>query len=1331
LLAASSFVNFAALDSNGDGIIAIEETLVYFVLAGYEAASTSLTPSIWAHAWGGPGVGVAGKTINHWALNGERYSSTELMRMGTMAHEVGHAMGGLPDLYDTSGTNGGLGYFSLMSAGNWLAKSGEVPGTTPVGLDAWSRQYLGWSSPRVPTNGATLSLGSGQLSSTSAVMLRNTALSSSEYWLVENRTPVNWDEGLALAMGAGWTGGLLIQHLDLNVGSRSNNNFNRYVAGGHQGNMAEEPATAQCSLVNSSSAGCRTILFYAGNATEFGPTTTPNSNFYTGLASGFGVSNISAPSATMTATFATGGGASNEFRFGAATYSVGEATASITIPVTRTVTTGAATVAYATANGTATAGTDYTARSGTLSFAAGVATVNIAVPITNDTTFEGNETFTVSLSTPSTGTIGTPGSTTVTIVDNDVAPTVSFGAATYSVGEATASLTIPITRSSTVGAATVNYATANGTATAGTDYTARTGTASFAAGVATVNIAVPITNDTVVEGNETFTVTLSNPVGMTLGATPATTVTIVDNDVPSTVSFGAATYSVGEATASLTIPITRSSTVGAATVNYATANGTATAGTDYTARTGTASFAAGVATVNIAVPITNDTVVEGNETFTVTLSNPVGMTLGATPATTVTIVDNDVPSTVSFGAATYSVGEATASLTIPITRSSTVGAATVNYATANGTATAGTDYTARTGTASFAAGVATVNIAVPITNDTVVEGNETFTVTLSNPVGMTLGATPATTVTIVDNDVPSTVSFGAATYSVGEATASLTIPITRSSTVGAATVNYATANGTATAGTDYTARTGTASFAAGVATVNIAVPITNDTVVEGNETFTVTLSNPVAMTLGATPVTTVTIVDNDVPSTVSFGAATYSVGEATASLTIPITRSSTVGAATVTYATANGTATAGTDYTARTGTASFAAGVATVNIAVPITNDTVVEGNETFTVTLSNPVAMTLGATPVTTVTIVDNDVPSIVSFGAATYSVGEATASLTIPITRSSTVGAATVNYATANGTATAGTDYTARTGTASFAAGVATVNIAVPITNDTAAEGNETFTATLSNPVAMTLGATPVTTVTIVDNDVVPTYRLSVYRSGSGGVTSTPAGIDCVPGSACSASFNAGANVTLVATPGVGWSFNRWSGACAGTSPTCVVNMNSAKAAVAIFTTSSLGVALDNTTLPWATLGNAGWQAQSSVWLVGGSALQSGVIADLQHSIVQTTVTGPGLLTFRWRVSSESGFDWLTFGFDGWDQWYMSGESGWQQQSWFIPEGTHVLTWTYRKDSSASTGSDAGWLDEVIFTPGTQAATAGQRAPVQGPTQPVRQSFGPVIAK
>lgn len=691
-------------------------------------------------------------------------------------------------------------------------------------------------------------------------------------------------------------------------------------------------------------------------------------------------------------------------------------------------------------------------------------------------------------------------------------------------------------------------------------------------------------------------------------------------------------------------------------------------------------------------------------------------------------------STVTLGASSYSVTEGTASLVIPITRSSTSGSASVAYATANGTATAGSDYTARTGTATFASGVGAVNISVPITNDTVFESTETFTFSLSSPSGATLGAISTATVSIVDNDPPQTISLAAASYSVNEGTASLVIPIRRSGTAGSASVQYSTMTSSAVGGQDYVIRTGTATFAAGVSTVNIAIQVVNDTLNEGNETFGFTIFSPVGAILGAISTATITIVDNDVPSTVAFGAASYSVTEGTATRLVQIVRSNTSGAASVAYATANGTATAGADYTARSATATFAAGVGTVNISIPITNDTVVEGPETFTVALFNPVGMTLdtAAPTTTTITIVDNDVPSTVALGAATYSVGEGTASILIPITRSNTAGSASVAYATANATATAGSDYTARSGTASFASGVATVSISVPIRNDSVFEGDETFSFSLANPVGMTLSTTGPTTatVTIVENDASPLSRLSVYRFGSGSVASATPGISC--GTTCNASFTTATTVTLQATPAAGWSFVNWSGACAGAASTCTVTMSGAKAVTAVFRTgSTLGVAADNPNLPWDSYGHALWVAQASTWLVGGSAPQSGDVADLQSSTVRATVTGPGLLTFRWRTSSEPGWDYLNFGFDGWNQAAISGESGWLQERWFVPEGTHTVFWSYSKDGSLSSGTDAAWIDEVTFTPGTSFSAATTARSLSAGRSLVQRNFGTVLPK
>jgi hypothetical protein len=223
--------------------------------------------------------------------------------------------------------------------------------------------------------------------------------------------------------------------------------------------------------------------------------------------------------------------------------------------------------------------------------------------------------------------------------------------------------------------------------------------------------------------------------------------------------LGAATYSVVEGGGSLTVAVTRvGGSVGAVAVDYATANGTATAGSDYTAGNGTLTFGDGVSDPqNITIAVADDTDYEGNETFTVNLSNPTGgATLGTPSSAVVTIIDNEEgPGALQLSAATYSVGEGGGSLTVAVTRvGGSVGAVTVDYATANGTATAGSDYTAAGDTLTFGDGVSDPqNITITVVDDTDYEGNETFSVNLSNPTGgATLGTPSSAVVTIIDDD---------------------------------------------------------------------------------------------------------------------------------------------------------------------------------------------------------------------------------------------------------------------------------------------------------------------------------------------------------------------------------------------------------------------------------------------------------------------------------------------------------------------------------------------------------------------------------------------------
>ena len=225
--------------------------------------------------------------------------------------------------------------------------------------------------------------------------------------------------------------------------------------------------------------------------------------------------------------------------------------------------------------------------------------------------------------------------------------------------------------------------------------------------------------------------------------------------------FSATVFSVLESSATVMITVTRTEgSAGAVSVDYASSDGSATAGSDYMATTGTLSFADGVNSQSFNVPILDDTLFEGDETFNLGLSNVSGGASFGLPATaSVTILEDDPPppaGSLQFSAAAFSVAEGGANVTVSVTRSGGgAGAMTVDYASSNGSATAGTDYAAMAGTLSFADGVVSQSFSASILDDSLFEGDETFNLNLSNVTGGASLGTPATaSVTITDDDPP-------------------------------------------------------------------------------------------------------------------------------------------------------------------------------------------------------------------------------------------------------------------------------------------------------------------------------------------------------------------------------------------------------------------------------------------------------------------------------------------------------------------------------------------------------------------------------------------------
>jgi hypothetical protein len=783
-------------------------------------------------------------------------------------------------------------------------------------------------------------------------------------------------------------------------------------------------------------------------------------------------------------------------------------------------------VNYNTSNNTAVAEEDYVAVPLTpITFKAGELSQTIAVEIKGDNVFEDDETFKINLTDADDETLAIG---IATIINDDKQPAISISdkiiQAEGDDGTITDTLTVTLSNPSSK-TVTVGYNTTDGTAVKDEDYVGiDQGIITFEPGKTSKTIDVEIIGDRKFEVDERFNVNLTNPTNGVLATKRTGIVTISNDDTRPIISIDDISLdeegneNTQDARFTVTLSNPSSEIV---TVNYSTTDGTATtADKDYIAVPKTLlTFQPGEITKEITVQVVGDTKFESNETFNVVLADAKNATIDSQKNTGIaTISNDDEKPTISISDAEI-VDEGN-----PLTPPNTTGVnavftvtlsnasseeITVNYTTSDGTATvADKDYTETTNSITFKAGEISKQISIPIIGDIKFEPNETFDVNLS------LTDTNKATIddgigvgTIKNDDAQPTITIKDVTVTEGNTgitPAVFTVELSNPSSEDI-TVNYSTSDGTAKAEDgDYTAiATTELVFTAGETSKTITVDVQGDTKFESNETFNVNLSDPTTGVTIAKNIGVATITDDDKQPTINISDATIfedSEGNSdTKDAVFTVTLSNASGQiVTVNYNTSDGTATsADNDYIAISANSlTFAPGETSKEITVAIKGDTKFEDDETFNLNLVSASGGTLTDNKVGVATIKNDDTaPTLAISGSAIQEGNEGTSNAVFTVNLSAASGkTVTVDYSTANDTATASSDYTATNGTLTFKPGEVSQSIVVPILGDFVDELDESFFINLANLSGATF------------KDDIKQLKATIIDNDTAGITITP---------------------------------------------------------------------------------------------------------------------------------------------------------------------------------------------------------------------------------
>ena len=449
---------------------------------------------------------------------------------------------------------------------------------------------------------------------------------------------------------------------------------------------------------------------------------------------------------------------------------------------------------------------------------------------------------------------------------------------------------------------------------------------------------------------------------------------------------------------------------------------------------------------SITIQITPDAINEGDETFKIVvtdINNAVSSAGLTTFEQIITITDDEMP-TFSITNSTFEVAENIAGgnlvLDFELT-GATQSQVTFVYTLSDDTAVKGVDFSDPTTTLSIPVGSTTTSLSIPITNDAINEGNEEFTFAITGLTGAVFADgtdSRSETITIIDDETP-TISFAETSYEVAENVGMANIVVNLSNPSNRAIViAYETIDMTAESPEDFTGVTSasntTKTVPAGMISTTIQIPIISDNDNEGNEEFKVRISSLTSIGLGGGTLATeviVKIIDDEDPiltlANTSFEIAENNVD---GNFVVQFQLSGATGdRVTLDYTLTDGTAEKVQDYTVPTTMVEIAPGSTTATLSIPIIDDNENEGNQTFTLEISEiSEAIASDKTNAITqvITIVDNEDP-IISFVQSTIEIGESGGMIELDVNLSgATTDSVVITYETVDDTAASPGDFT-----------------------------------------------------------------------------------------------------------------------------------------------------------------------------------------------------------------------------------------------------------------------------------------------------------------